>query len=338
MVGGGILVVVAAAVTAATALSGRGTPAPIATHRAPAQTPAGTAPAASVTTTSAPSGRPGAVGMTTMAFVESSAGGARTLPTTVRYPATPSGGADRAGGPYPLIVFSQGYDVTADTYDALLAYWAAAGFVVADPTYPHTSPGASGGVDETDILRHPADLGYVIAQLVAASSDPASPLYRMIDPGAIGIAGHSDGGDVSLAVAADSCCRVGAVRAAAVLSGAELNSFGGRYYASPSPPLLVTQGSADTINVPACSTELYNAAPTPKWYLDLIGAGHQAPYFTVDPYEEAVARVTTDFFDLYLRHDAAGADRMVADGTVTGVASLTGAPSVPDAPGYCPGA
>ena len=49
----------------------------------------------------------------------------------------------------------------------------------------------------------------------------------------MGIAGQSDGGDVSLATADNTCCYDPAIKAVAVFSGAELSSFGGTYFAGP---------------------------------------------------------------------------------------------------------
>jgi predicted dienelactone hydrolase len=255
----------------------------------------------------------------------------------IRYP-TIGASADRHDGPYPLIVFSQGYDLAAETYAPLLTAWAEHGYVVADPTYPKTDPSAPGGLDENDIVHHPADLSFVITQLLAMSGRPGSPLSAMIRPAAVGVAGHSDGGDVALAVAADSCCRDQRVRAAAVLSGAELASFGGSYFQGGSAPLLAAQGSSDVVNLPACSTQLYDAAPPPKYYLDLIGQSHRGPYLGTDRAVAVVTRVTTDFFDLTLKHDPSAAARMRLDGTEPDVASLTSGSAVPEPAGSCPGA
>jgi len=237
-----------------------------------------------------------------------------------------------------LIVFSQGYDLPAEAYARLLAGWAEHGYVVADPTYPETDPSAPGGPNEADIVNHPRDLSFVITQLLALAARPGSALTGLIRPTAVGVAGHSDGGDVALAAAADSCCRDPRVRAVAVLSAAELTSFGGTYFTGGSPPLLATQGSSDVVNLPACSAQLYDASPGPKYYLDLLGASHEGPYLGTGPAEAVVARVTTDFFDLTLKHDPAARARLQADGTRAGVASVTSAASVARPGGGCPGA
>src|SRR5581483_9590258 len=87
----------------------------------------------------------------------------RSIPVGVRYPAVgtfnghsnPGAPADTAHGPYPLVVFSQGYDMAASAYAGLINAWASAGYVVAAPTYPFTDPLAPGGPNETDIVYHP---------------------------------------------------------------------------------------------------------------------------------------------------------------------------------------
>ncbi len=112
------------------------------------------APAVAPTAAVPRTGRRGAVGVRTETYVDPSRPTAavdgypgasdRTLPVTVWFPATgdpaspPTADAapDRRGGPYPLVLFSHGYAVTPDVYEELLARWAAAGYVVAAPTYP----------------------------------------------------------------------------------------------------------------------------------------------------------------------------------------------------------
>jgi predicted dienelactone hydrolase len=196
-------------------------------------------------------------------------------------------------------------------------------------------------VDENDIVNHPGDLRFVITTVLAAARRRTSLLSGLVNPGEIGVVGHSDGADVTLAVADSSCCRDPQVKAAAVLSGAELASFGGSYFAGPPVPLLVAQGSADIVNFPACSRQIYDEASTPKYYLDLLGAGHEPPYAgpQIDPAQRrAVARVTTDFFGAELLGERGGTAAMTIDGDTPGVARVTSGGSAPPAPGSCPGA
>lgn len=276
------------------------------------------------------------VGTTSLAIVEPGPDPAssRSLPTSVWYPASsaPSGAAVQ----YPLLVFSQGFDLAVQSYSTLLSDLASAGFVVAAPTYPDTDPGPE--LNENDIVNHPADLRFVITTLLGQSEQKGSPLAGIVDTGEVGVLGHSDGGDVSLAVAANPCCRDSRVKAAAILSGAELASFGGSYFSGPEVPLLVIQGSADTVNVPVCSTQLYDAASPPKYYLDLLGAEHEPPYIDPGPDLRIVAQVTADFFSAQLDGQAPAARALAGDGDVPGVALLTVDAAVPQAPGSCAGA
>ena len=142
----------------------------------------------------------------------------------------------------------------------------------------------------------------MIAALQTAARDPRSRLHRVLDPREVAIVGHSDGGDVSLAVAANSCCRDTAVKAAMILSGAELAAFGGTYFSQGSTPLLVVQGSEDTINAPGCSAQLYDQAPRPKYYLNINGAEHLPPYVNPGPSRRGIEMVTIAFLNAFLRH------------------------------------
>lgn len=282
--------------------------------------------------TGAPAGTPGSQLATNVWFpaVRSSSG--RTVP-------------DRAHGPYPLLVFSQGYKVAPTTYQVLLSAWASAGYVVAAPTYPHTDNLAT-YVDENDIVNHPAELRSVIDAVLVRAERRGSVMDRLVNPTEIGLVGQSDGGDVTLALAANTRYRYPGVKAVAILSGAELVGFGGTYFSpttAPTPPLLVVQDNADPINVPACSAQLYDNAPSPKWYLDLLGAAqlataHLTPYVRPNSYESVVAKVTTAFFDAELLHQPEALAAMTASGNVPAVAQLSDAATAPPATGSCPGA
>ncbi|MGH8996285.1 MAG: hypothetical protein ACRDYB_09705, partial [Acidimicrobiales bacterium] len=188
------------------------------------------------------------------------------------------------------------------------------------------------------IVNHPTDLRFALSSLLASAEQPHSVLFGLINPDEVGIAGHSDGGDVSLAVAQNSCCRDPSVKAIVVLSGAELAAFGGIYFSVSPIPIFVVQGSADTVNVPACSAQIYDGAISPKYYLDLLGAAHEPPYIESGTDEQIVARTTTEFFDAQLKGERRAAAFLQVDGTVEGVSQLTTASTAPPAPGSCPGA
>ena len=305
-----------------------------------------TSPSATSTSTLASTS---AVGIISLRLVEPATAthAARSLETNVRYPATGvASGRDVVGaaplrdqGPHPLVVFSQGFDIQPEAYALLLDAWASAGYVVADPVYPFTSPQAAGGLVRADIVHHPADLSFVITSLLDDSARPGSVLSGLVQKTAVGVVGQSDGGDVTLAAAASTCCRDGRIKAAIVLSGAELSWFPGKYFSTPALPLLVVQGSRDFVmNPAACSVELYDQARQPKYYLSMLGQNHLSAYVPPGPALQEVERVTIDFLGAYLRHDVSQRNVLRAAGNVRGLATLSNAASVGPNRGYCPDA
>jgi dienelactone hydrolase len=254
----------------------------------------------------------------------------RPLVTVIRYPAAgaPSqvdvrGAAPAtSSGPFPLIVFGHGFDVTPAIYWRLLVAWARAGYVVAAPIFPLTNKNAPGGANESDIVNQPRDMSFVITQMRAASALTHGILSRLVDPDAIAVSGQSDGGETALATAYDSYYRDRRVDAAVILSGAELPSSG-FYFPKPSPPLLASQGTADVINLPGNTYAFFHAAPAPKFLLRLLGAPHLGPYTDEEPQLGVVERVTVAFLDRYLKHLPGARARLWSAGDTPGVASLS---------------
>jgi fermentation-respiration switch protein FrsA (DUF1100 family) len=255
----------------------------------------------------------------------------RTLVTVVRYPANvPVRRVDvtdappaRATGPFPLIVFGHGFAVTPHPYAALLQAWARAGYVVAAPIFPLENAHAPGGPDESDLVNQPDDMSVVISRMLAASRSRRGFFSGVIDRRAIAVSGQSDGGETALAVAYDRHFIDRRIRAAAILSGAKIPGVGGFDFPAPSPPLLATQGTADTINPPSFTFAFFDAAPPPKYLLTLLGAPHLGPYTDEKPQLRIVERVTSAFFDRYLKGARGALARMVRSGDVPGIAHVS---------------
>jgi fermentation-respiration switch protein FrsA (DUF1100 family) len=251
----------------------------------------------------------------------------RVLTTYIRYPAVgPAGAPDvhdaqPVPGPFPLIVFAHGFDVTPATYATLLDNWARSGYVVAAPLFPRTNPSAPGGVDEGDVVNQPADVSFVISSLLADNT-AAGQLQGLIDPGEVAVAGHSDGAETALAVAYSRRYRDPRVRAALVLSGAEMSGIGGYSFAIGEPALLAVQGTRDPFNEPRYTYAYYRAARAPKYLLRMLGAGHLPPYTTEEPQLGIVERATRSFLDGYLKGSTSALAQLVSEGTVTGTTTL----------------
>lgn len=225
---------------------------------------------------------------------------ARPVTTYLWYPP-----AARGNGPWPLVVFGHGYATTPFRYRRLLRAWAAAGYLVAAPVFPLGNANAPGGPDESDIVNQPRDMSFVITRLLEASAAAGNPLHGLVERARVAVAGQSDGAETAFAIAAERPWHDRRVRAAVVLSGAEL----GRHIqlVSHTPPLLAVQGTADRINPPVYSFALFHAAGRPKFLLLLRGAGHLPPYTDPGSRLAAVERVSLAFLDHYLRNKPLGA-------------------------------
>jgi dienelactone hydrolase len=250
--------------------------------------------------------------------------GQRTLITDIWYPAAQrSAGRQPARGPFPLLIFGPGFLQCDDTYSDLLKAWAGAGYVVAAVSFPRTNCSLGADAYEPDLVNQPQDVSYVLSRLLALNTQPHNLLSGLLNPHEIAAAGQSDGGDTVAALAANTCCTDNRLKAVAVLSGAEWSPMPGRYFAHGAPPMLFVQGSADAINPPWTSVQLYNADRAhDRYYLDLFGATHMMPYAGTNHVERLVARVTLAFFDRYVLGQAGAMATMTRDGNISGTAAL----------------
>ncbi|NUO61292.1 MAG: alpha/beta hydrolase [Hamadaea sp.] len=224
--------------------------------------------------------------------------GDRKLPTTVYYP--------KASGHFPVVIFGHGLNGNPTGYAELLRRWAAAGFVIAAPAFPHTSAGVA-KFDVMDVLNQPADVSAVLDGLTAL---PASDgVRKILDLKAVAAAGHSAGGITTVGVFSKQP-RDTRFTAGVVLAG---NSLGvGQAFTGTPAPMLFVHAEQDPV-VPAYTDRaVFDALPWPRAYLPLTGDGHSAPYVSRrDPQFTLVVSATVDFLRWALYRDASARARLL---------------------------
>ncbi len=220
---------------------------------------------------------------------------------------------------FPLIVFSHGFTANGPSYALLLEQFAAAGYVVAAPTFPLSSGGAPGGPNLADYLNQPGDVSFVITQMLRLNRRVGSPYYGLIRAHRIGVAGHSLGAITTLGVAYNSCCQDRRIDAAVPMSGIQLPFGTGVYHEGRAVPLLLIHGTADGTVPYAGSSQAFAAAQPPKYLVSLTGAGH-VPFFGV--HGPVVVESTIAFFDRYLKHRPGSLIRLLIAAHVPGVSTI----------------
>ena len=235
----------------------------------------------------------------------------RTLVTTVYRPVGP--------GPFPLIVFSHGINGHPDRFTGLLSAWADAGFVVAAPAFPLTNGHAPDpSADVGDVTNQPADVSFVLDQVIALGRRTGSRLHGAIDEGRVGAGGLSLGGITTYVVAYGPTADA-RVRAVEILDGVRPTDLA----LDGHVPLLIAHSDADPTIAYASARDAFDAARPPVWLLTLHGAPHSAQWEDdPTPYDRVAVAVTRDFWQATLRQDAAAAARLVGDATVEGLSSI----------------
>lgn len=217
----------------------------------------------------------------------------RTLVTDVYLP--------DAEGPVPLLVFSHGIAGHPDKFTELLSSWAEAGYAVAAPAFPLTNVEVPGSGDNIgDLANQPADVSFVLDQLLELNADPTSPFASRFDKEKLAAAGLSLGGATTYVAAVDAETRddrFGPVIILAGLSPAELTQV-------DDLPVLVMHGSADPVLPIERARTSYDLLAAPKYFAAMLGGGHAEPFEnSPSDFDEYTPAVTTAFWDVHLGSD-----------------------------------
>lgn len=229
-------------------------------------------------------------------------------------------------GPFPLVVQAHGFNGHPRKYTELGMTWAEAGYVVALPAFPLTNDTTPGGAVFQDYVNQPADLSFVIDQVLALSQSDDPVLGGRVDPERIGVSGHSLGGATAYGIAFNDCCRDDRIDAVTLMSTLPLPFDGGTYDFSGTP-LLMLQLTEDPVVPYDAATTTYAEAASPKFLVTLEGGVHPEPYEDApSPFDDVVMDTTIAFWDAYLVDDADAVDRLVMAAVSTDITSITDAP------------
>ena len=204
----------------------------------------------------------------------------RTLVTEVWYPAAPTvaapeekdAAAELSGGPYPLIVFAHGFSAFRRQSASYAQHLASHGYVVASPDFPGSNIAAAGGARLYAVLDQPADVSFVIDELLGREGESGWPLNGAIDGETIGMTGHSLGGLTTM-LAAYGERRDPRIDAIVPISPPACFLPDGLAEGS-SLPAMIVGGSKEIIVSPSWIRQAYEIASAPKYYADIIGADH----------------------------------------------------------------
>ncbi|MDG4783605.1 alpha/beta hydrolase [Micromonospora sp. WMMD961] len=238
-----------------------------------------------------------AVGVRTLTLDPRSA---RPLPVAIWYPASTDGAA---AGRFPVVVYSHGLHSRPDLHAALTTRWAAAGFVVAAPAYPHTRQGAA-QFSRADVRNQPADAWRLIRHLGRLDRRRDDPLAGHLDLTAVAAAGHSAGGFTTSGMFSEG--HPARLRAGIVIAGGGLpGSFAGR-----AAPVLFVHGTADAVVPLTVGRAAYRRTRGPAAFLSLVGQDHGAYLTPGHPGFGPVVATTTDFLRWTLYGDQAAGARL----------------------------
>ena len=202
---------------------------------------------------------------------------------------------DATHGPYPLVLFAHGYDVTPDFYAPLLERWAAAGYVVAAPVFPILS-GSDGGASHVDYEKTFGDASFVITQVLGlgagrparagsstaiASPPPATPTAR----------------SSSFGLGFLACCRDPRVKAVISMAGDLANANNPSVRDTGTPILHIMETNDEYDPYPHSIQWDRENLTAPRWMVSLRSS-HVPPYTQPgDPAFELVSTITVAFLD-----------------------------------------
>jgi dienelactone hydrolase len=148
-------------------------------------------------------------------------------------------------GDHPLLVYSHGFMSSRHGCTYLAEHLASYGYVVISADFPLTNRKAPGGPKFLDVVHQPADLSFLIDQVLVLEG-PDQPFQGRIDVDRIGAFGLSLGGATTTLAAFHPEWRDPRIAAAISIAGPG-DIFGPRFFDNATVPFLMIAGTADGI-------------------------------------------------------------------------------------------
>ena len=158
-----------------------------------------------------------------------------------------------------------------------------------------------------------------VISAISAAAAPAGWLQGSLNPAEVAVIGHSDGAETVAGMVLVPSEFDSRVKAAVVLAG-QIPTWGEQR--AVRLPTLVEQGSADTINMPFHSRDLYRRLPRPKAYLDVLEGTHIGPVIGTSRQAQDLRAVVIAFLDRELHGDAAAQHQMDVFGNQPSLTAL----------------
>jgi len=231
----------------------------------------------------------------------------RVLVTQIRRPVGPT-------GPLPLVVFAHGWNSNPVVYQVLLDTWAAAGYLVAAPTFPD-SANTLPGTPVEDFADEARDLSFVISSLIGGRAGP-------VDPSRIAVAGHSDGGSDVDVLALDPNFADPRIRAYLSMSGDIQVGLPGPWDGATAGAFEAIVGTDDQYDELPKTTQAFDTADMQKVLITVANGDHLGMYVGSTAVSVALREETLRFFSAALGPATPSSAQLASDSEPTGDPSI----------------
>ncbi len=197
---------------------------------------------------------------------------------------------DRSSGRHPLIIFAHGFSAFRRQSASYTQHLASRGYIVAAPDFPQSRAGTPGGPRIAAVLDQPADVSFVIDELLKLDGASSGVFAGTIDKDRIGMTGHSLGGLTTMLTA------YGDRRDARITAVAPISPVGcllpGALPGAATVPALIIGGSRERIVDPSSIYHAYLSATPPKYYVQIVGADH-VRFADIDTTDDSLGDIVT---------------------------------------------